>query len=257
MAMTYEQLEAILSGEAAEPADLSEADRARLDEAGAIRGRLRAAFAGVRVAAPLAERITTALRAAAHGETTRPLAPGESVRAISLARWLAPVGVAAAVMIVTALLHLAGRPAAAAPAELARIHNDNLAGAGAFFAADDPGRAAEYLKRRLGFAPRMCPHDGHMHVVGCCVARFRGQAAATYLLAVGGEKVSVIVTDEAPQDMGLTCKCGCGLAECRCFHTGRCGGSNIVSVRIGKRSYSAVGSASTDVLKDLLGRLRA
>jgi len=253
MTLTNEQLEAILAGEQASPDGLDAADRARLDEARAVRTRLQSAFASIEAGAPLTERLSAALRSASEAGAAPTPTPVRRGRVIGLARWLAPVGVAAAVLLVTALV---GSGGSAAPAELARIHEDNLAAGKGFLRASDAEQVAEHLQAGVGFAPKLAPSGAGADLVGCSVAEFRGRATATYLLAVGGQKVSVIVTDEAPQDMGLVCGCGCGMTECACFHTGQCGGRNIISVRLEGRTYSAVGSASPDVLKRILTRLQ-
>ena len=256
MTLTNEQLESILAGEQGEPAGLDAAERQGLDEARAVRARLKSAFASVTAGAPLTRRIATALHAAPGAETAPPPTTPSRGRVIRLARWLAPVGVAAAVLVATAFLDFGGAPAAAAPAELARIHDDNLAEAKGFFRAGDAGQVAEHLRAGVGFVPRVAAGGAEAKLVGCSVAEFHGRATATYLLAVAGEKISVIVTDEAPQEMGLVCGCGCGLRDCECFHTGQCGGNNIISVRVAGRTYSAVGAASSDVLKGVLRRLQ-
>ena len=254
MKLTDEQFESILAGAEGEPAELDRDDRERLAEARAVRGRLKSAFASTTAGASLAERISASLKTAPAPVQSD---PARRRRAIRLTWRLAPVGAAAAAMLVAAaLFNFWSEPAAAGPAELARIHNDNLTAAGEFLAAGDADQIAGHFRKHLGFSPRILPHDEHTALKGCCVAEFRGQKAATYLLTAGGRKISVVVTDEMPDAMGLTCKCGCGMAECTCFHTGQCDGRNIVSVRIAGRSYTAVGAAPPEQLKDILSRLR-
>ena len=258
MTLTDEQFESILAGTEPEPPALGPDDRARLDEARAVRERLRKAFEPVTAGAPLGERIGAALRR--QPEPTDAQSRGQyrnrRPRVVRLVKWLAPLAAAAAVLIVLAVLDFGAEPAAAGPAELTRIHTDNLAAAGQFLAAGDADQIAEHFQKHMGFTPKICPHDGHTALIGCCVAEFQGRKAATYLLTAGGRKISVVITDETPDAMGLTCKCGCGMAECTCFHTGQCDGRNIVSVRIAGRSYTAVGAAPPEQLKDILSHLR-
>lgn len=256
MKLTDEQFEAILAGTQDEPADLSEDERLQLAEASAVRGRLRAAFSSVTAGERLGERIGAALRAQADGQTARSRKPPR--RAIRLSWRLAPIGVAAAALVAVALLfNFTADRAAASPAELARIHNDNLAAGGEFLTTASGTRAAEHLTSRLGFTPRICPTDERTTLIGCSVVEFHGRRTATYLLAVGGRKVSVIVTAETPKEMHLPCGCGCGITDCACYHTGRCGEDNIVSIRLGDYSYNAVGAAPPETLKGILARLRA
>ena len=255
MKLTDEQFESILTGAEGEPADLDERDRARLVEARAVRSRVRSAFGSVSAGEALAGRISAAVRAGAHG---RGAPSRKQPRRVIRLRWrLAPIGVAAAVLVVAAVMfNFTADRAAAGPAELARIHNDNLTAAGEFLAVGDAAQIAEHLRTRLGFTPKVVSRDGRTRLVGCSVAKFRGRRTATYLVTVDGEKVSVIVTGEPPDEMGLSCGCGCGPTDCNCFHTGRCNGCNIVSVRIGSRSYSAVGTVSAKVLERILHGLR-
>ena len=254
MRLTDEQLEAIVCSQAPEPADLDAADRARLTEARAVRGRLKSAFASVTAGAALAERISASLRtpvAADQSDTAR------RRRVIRLTWRLAPIAAAAALLIAVALLDFGAEPALAGPTELARIHNDNLTPTGRFLAVSDADQIARHFQKHLGFSPRIRVPGDRAVLVGGCVAEFRGKPAATYLLALGEQRVSVIVTSESPQDMGLVCECGCGLSDCTCCHTGQCGDCNIISVRIGDRSYNVVGSVPPEVLKSLLVRLQA
>jgi len=253
MRLTDEQIESILARTEPELADLDRNDHQRLAEARAVRDRLKSAFASTIAGASLAERISASLKTP---PARSPRDAGRRRRAIWLTRHLVPVAAAAAAVFVVAVVLEFGAEPAPGPAELVRIHNDNLTAAGQFVAEADADRIAEHFREHLGFAPRICPHDEHTALKGGCVARFRGRKAATYLLAADDREISVVVTDEPPDAMGLTCKCGCGMAECRCFHTGQCSGCNIVSVRIAGHSYTAVGAAPPEQLKDILARLR-
>lgn len=261
MTLTDEQFESILAEPEGEPGDLGADDRARLAEARAVRGRLRRAFEPVAAGAALAERIGAALRAGTESPDVRSHTPNEAAdgrgRVIRLAKWLAPLAAVAAALIAAAVFDFAGEPAEAAVVALTRIHNDNLAAGGEFHHAEDADEIAQHLRARVGYSPRVVPCEGDTALVGCSVAEFRDGRAAAYLLTVGSEKVSVIVTAETPKEMNLPCGCGCGVTDCTCFHTGRCDGNNIVSLRIGEHSYNAVGAAPPEILKGVLARLRA
>jgi len=259
MTLTDEQFESILAGSEGEPSDLAADDRARLAEARAVRGRLRKAFEPVTAGTGLAERIGAALQAETESPDVRSREREEDGggrrRVMRFARWLAPLAAAAAVLVAVAVFDFSGERAEAAPVQLARIHSDNLAASGAFHHVSNAEEAAEHLRAHLGFTPQIVSRDGEVILEGCAVAEFRGGKVAAYLLTVGGAKVSVIVTEDSPEAMGLVCGCGCGMTDCRCYHTGHCEGCNIMSLRIGDRSYSAVGAVPGDVLKGVLARL--
>jgi len=260
MTLTTEQFESILAGACPEPDDLSAEDRARLAEARAVRGRLKQAFAGVTAGASLAERIGAAVRAETESTDVRSGERDEDGNprggVIRLVRWLAPLAVAAAVLVAAALLDFSGQPVEAGVVQLTQIHSDNLAARGGFQRLSDADEIARHLHAGVGFSPRVVTASDETSLVGCSVAEFGRGRAASYLLTVGAEKVSVIVTAERPDEMGLPCGCGCGVTDCACFHTGQCENSNIVSLRIGEHSYTAVGAASPEILKGVLDRLQ-
>lgn len=257
--LTDKHLEEILAGTRPEPARLDRRDRARLAEARQVRERLRSAFAVVTAGGSLTDRISTALRAAKPPASDQSKGGGNvHRRMVRVAWWLGAAGVAAAVMLVTAVLfNPAGSPAIAAIADLARIHEDNLAGTGEFLRTSDTGQIAECFRRRIGFSPRICTHHEDTMVVGCVVREYRRQAVPTYLLTVAGTRISVIATQVPLGDIGLSCNGGCDITDVACFHTKRSGECNIVSARVGDRTYLAVGAGSPDMLAEILRRLRA
>lgn len=249
MTLTEEQFEDILAG-GSTPEGFVDADNARLDQARALRLRLRRAFNGVRADASLSSRVQQALRSQTRG-------PGVSSWRLVARRWM-PAALAAAVLLafVPALLHvLAPAPAAASTQDLVRIHEDNLAAAGGFFPAADRQRLLAMFRDKLQFDPVALPDGPDVKLKGGCIARLANRQAGGYLLAVGDNQVTVIVSRDWPDDLGLACPCG--KPHCKCYHKGRCSGCNLVSKRIGEYAYTVVGDAPADQLQAILARISA
>lgn len=245
MTLTDEQFEDALHG--APPGQADPADRAALEQADALRGRLRKALTGLQADGTLAERIRSAVREQGnHG-------PGRLVR---LGYRLIPAAIAAAALLLvvpTVVELLSPAPAHAATHELAKIHEDNLAGADGFVRADDRRKIEAFFRDKSGFASVAIPAGPDVRLEGGCLATIRRQPAASYLVAVDGARVTVIVTRQWPEDLGLTC--GCGVSHCKCYHKGNCRECNLVSKKIGDYSYTAVGKATQDQLREILARL--
>ena len=167
-----------------------------------------------------------------------------------------PAAIAAAVLLVLApmVLHmLAPSPAAAATRDLVRIHEQNLAGAGGFFPAADRDRLVAVFREKLHFAPVMLPAGPDVKLQGGCLVRIAEREAGGYLLAVGYNQVTVIVTREWPEELGLGCPCG--QPRCQCYHKGQCRGCNLVSKRVGDYSYTVVGDAPAARLQGVLKQI--
>lgn len=248
MTLTEEQFEDLL-GAPTVPEGLAESDRQRLGEARAIRERLRGALAGVRASEGLAGRIRAGLE-------EKPQAQRKPGRFARLAIRLMPAAMAAAILLLVAptVIYL-GQPASvmAATEELTRIHEGNLAGAGGFVKEGDRERIEAHFRERLDFVAVAIPAGQGVRLEGGCVASIRSRPAASYLVDVEGRKITVIVTRQSPEELGLVC--GCGKAHCKCYHKGACKGCNLVSKEIGAYAYTAVGKATQDELRDVLARI--
>lgn len=217
---------------------------------GALRERLRSAFASIHADRTLSDSIRTKLRA----ETAR---QRRRARARRLAWRLVPLAAAAAVVITAIGLFVgSGRTdtATAATMELHRIHQENLAGGPGFLRTDDPKQIEAHFKRELGFVPRVHRSEGAVQLIGFRIASFQGQAVANYMVKGKAGEISIIVTKGHPKALGLCCDCG--HQGCSCFHEGRCKDCTIVGVQIGGRSYCAVGNVSKKDLQDVLALLR-
>ena len=247
MTLTPEQIEDILSGIAPQGDGLDAEDLVRLAEARAMRARLRSAFDSTHASDSLADKVRASLPSA-------PAARGRIIRFPT--RFFLPAAAAAALLIIAPILYsLWGpEPAHAAAVELANIHKVNLSGPKGFHATGDCDEIKAYFSRELGFTPKLLSECPELRIVGCYVTKLRGKMVATYVVELDDTKASIIITEDWPKKLGLVC--GCGHPHCKCFHNGRCEGLSIVSVRLGERSYSVVGSLPAESLRGVLERLR-
>jgi len=246
MKLTPQQIEDILSGQTPRGDGLDAEDLAALAEARAMRARLRAAFDSTHASDSLADKVRAGLRNA-------PAPRGRIIRFPT--RWL-PVAAAAALLIIAPILYsLWGpEPAQAGTVELANIHKVNLAVPEGFYATGDCEEIKAYFKRKLGFVPKLLDRCPELSIVGCYVTKLKGKTVATYVVELANTKASIIISEDWPKKLGLGC--GCGHPHCKCVHDGQCEDLSIVSVRLGERSYSVVGSLPAESLRGVLERLR-
>ncbi len=162
---------------------------------------------------------------------------------------------AALVIIVPLIAYFAStQPAQAAAAELAQIHQNNLAHHHAFINEDDPAKLAGYFKTQLGFTPAMPRMGQGMAMRGCCVAHFRGGVAGSYVVDTPSGPVSIIVVRDRPGELGLK---DVSLRNSQSYYQGAFAHCNLVAVRLGDYTYCAVGTSSVphEKLTELLGLL--
>jgi len=251
MKLTDEQLEEVLQGRRPAPGDLDESQRRQLAEAAAVRDRLRAAFETVSAPEALADRIRSQLADGPEGQSgDRPHKPN----IIRIVGRLVPLAAAAAVLIavVPMLLNMGGpKPAAAAQAQLASIHEANLKEKDHLHHKGDRDKLAVFLARKLG-TPAALPQGDDVDFCGCGTTRFRSKTVATYMLNLSGRRVSIVITNVDPGTLGFQHKFAragrtfwaCGFGDCR-----------MVAMRLGQHTYFAVGETSHDDLIDVLVRL--
>ncbi len=255
--LTDEQLQDVMLGAAEESDHLAvcESCSSRLREMQAVRDRLRSAFASVETGDGLPEQIREKLREVSRGRA----APAPMRRRV-IRPWPLVPALAAAAILVAGLgvyLYMASpSPAMAAQAELATIHGHNLKPhehrPGKFYTSADPQKLAAYLKERLGFAPAFPRLDKGMAIRGCCVAHFRGTIVGSYVVDTPRGVLSVIVTTDTPQSMGLE---HAFARQSRSFWTGGYAKCNLAAVRLGGYTYYAVGEVEQELLMDMLTRL--
>jgi hypothetical protein len=250
MHLSDEQFEAILGGEQADHPHLRQcrACRGRLDEMRAVRGRLRRAFASVRPAGDLAERIRGHL--AAGDEAAAAPHPRERARFIRLMPALAG---AAAVVVIGVLVGVyfstSGSSATAAVAELARIHADNVAEAEGFRPETDAARIVAHLAshaERGPEQPRVCRCS---KLSGCAVVSFHGRKTATYCIDTPAGRISVVVAAETPEELGLSAMPSRnGMSVWSGSHQD----DSVAATRSGERTYCVIGKLPVEELADLL-----
>jgi hypothetical protein len=245
MKLTPEQFEDILSGQTPQGDNLDAEDIARLEEARAMRARLRTAFDSTHATDSLADKIRTSLNST----------PASRRKVIRFPMRFLPAAAAAALLILVPVLYsvLGPEPALAGTVQLANVHKVNLTTPEGFRATGDCEEIKAYFKRKLGFTPKLLKQCPQLEIVGCNVAKVQGKMVATYVVQLDNAKASIIVTEDWPKKLGLGC--GCGQPHCKCVHNGQCGEFSIASVRIGERSYSVVGKLPAESLRAVLESL--
>jgi anti-sigma factor RsiW len=248
--LTEEQFEAILQGETDIPEHVAGCPecQALLAEKRALAERLRQTFTSVRASADLANRI----RANVNAPVTK-----SRPRTVFLAthrRLWSALATAAAILVIAIPVGLylnTSSQARAAQTELVGIHKQNVESLDELFVHKDPNELAGYLASKTGHAPTMlCPKSG-LKVCGCCTRQFRGRTVGSYLVEVQGRPISIVVVPDSPKSLGLTPEKGKQSSK-RAVWRARCEGCNMASVRIGDRSYYAVGQVAQENLDSVL-----
>jgi len=224
----------------------------RLEEKKAIADRLHVAFDNVTAPANLAQKISLQI-----SPSESPKNGYHTIHLSSLrSHWKSLSTIAAAAIILIVCIPIGYRltnpsPAAAAQAELARIHEHNLSGNHKFYSESDPEKLAQYFKEKLGFAPSIPMPSQGMELMGCCVRHFRERIAGSYVVETEKGIISVIVVTDEPESLGMAKKPPNGhpfwessFAKCK-----------MVSVRLGEYTYCAVGDVPHKYLTELLEKL--
>ncbi|MFP4105007.1 MAG: hypothetical protein ACLFVU_02860 [Phycisphaerae bacterium] len=254
--LSDEQLEDVLQGRADQPEDLDSTSAAKLTEMKAIQARLQHAFASVQ--AP--DRLRTTIEQ----QVTDATGPRnqDKPRTVFTQRFrrLWPAVAAAAMLLVgIPLLSVAfsGDSTAVAQTELAEIHESNLKPhdhnpSQERFPGGQPCEMAGWMSERVGKTVAVpTPGDG-MELQASCMASFRNEKVASYLVLFDGNSISIVVLKEQPRDLGLIA------ARMFAGHRMNAGTSdkcNFLAVRFEGWTYVAVGEASHEVLAKPLVRL--
>jgi hypothetical protein len=248
--LTDEQIERIIEDPECRDRHAGECGlcRERLEDALAVRRRLRRAFESVHADAALKDRVLASIRAA----QPKP-APG---RLRIVLRRVGPSLAAAAALILIAFtltMYVAPpRQAVAGPAELAQIHQSNLMPHAGLHGSDDPARVAGYLKQELGFVPTLPKLGGGMALRGCCVAHFRNRPVGSYVLETDRGIMSIIVLRDRPDSLEFAEQT---TYRGRTYHTGAFARNKMAAVEINGYTYTAVGETDTQWLVELLSSL--
>jgi len=256
--LTEEQFEAILQGEVKAPDHIEACSecRALLAEKRALAERLRQTFTSVRASSDLAERLRANLAVSSDGAAATRYRSRTILRAAQ--RHLrATLAAAAAILLIAvpAALYLGtSSEAHAAHLELVELHQKNLSSMGQLFVHDDPRELAGHLEEETGHHPAMIAETSDMTVCGCCTRRFRGHKIGSYLVETPAGHVSIIVLPNSPESLGMTPDKTQRFAPRTIWHAA-CEGCNIAMVRIGDRSYCAVGEVTQEDLERVLDNL--
>ncbi len=264
--LTAEEIEQTLTDGASQPEHLLHCTQCRqkVEQAQALRGRLRSAFGSIRADDGLKQSVLGAIRGTVFSPNTvaenmaaapaaakpatanhrkQPLRP----RIYSFARTTAPRVAALAALVAIAILigfQLSSPQAAvAASAELAGIHQANLSSHRTLHEAADPATVAAFFKKELGFTPAFPELGAGMDLRGCCTAYFRNRPVGSYVLNSDRGVISVIVVREKVQSLALGSTAGS--AEGRSYHVGSFASNAIVAAEAGGFTYCVVGE--TDV----------
>lgn len=256
--LTDEQFEDIIRDKAAAPQHLDDCPdcRARLDEKRALAKTLRHAFTSVRPAPALAERIRARLGEASTTTQTPAIAPRHLINHVHRRLW--PVLAAAAAVLIAlvplTLYFTTSSDAAAAHRQLVDIHRRNLAPHDEFYSQADPEKLAEFFRTRLGFTPAIPCTGRGMAIRGCCIAHFRDRIAGSYVVDTPKGIISVIVVTDTPRSLGMT-RLRPRPRHGQTFWKASFADNNMITVRLGRYSYCAVGETSQQYLIDLLTKL--
>jgi hypothetical protein len=251
--LTDEQFEQIMKGKEVGAEHLGSCllCQARLQEKRALANRLRSAFGNVKPAEELIQNIRRQINIAASAKSA-----GKSMFNLHLnwRAWTAAVSSVAAVLVLVSMIVYLSAPsqAAAAQAELVKIHQNNLSGNHEFHSEADPEKLAAYFKEKLGFNPRLPEPDQGLALIGCCVRHFQGQIVGSYVVDTSEGVMSVVIVTDTPESLGIASKFKYGEYTFWKSVFAKC---DMVSVRIGDYTYCAVGEISYEYLTDLLSKL--
>jgi anti-sigma factor RsiW len=251
--LTQEQFEDILQGREAIPEHVAQCPdcRARLEEKRALARRVRGAFSSIQAGPDLINRIRA------------DIAAGQPAAAAMIQPRIVPLhfhrhiwsALAAAAVILIAVASIAffintGSRIKAAQTALVEIHHANLISLEQPANGHDPNELSMFVRNSVGYSPVM-PCTG---ACGCSVREFCGRQVASYVVKGPNAPVSVIVVRQSPKALGMTPAKDEAAAK-RTVWQAACGNCNMASVRIGERSYCAVGQVTQEELASVLNAL--
>jgi hypothetical protein len=251
--LTEEQFEDIIQGTTPEPKHISECQECKraLEEKRALAERLHTAFASVKPNKEFAANVRSKLKTSA--KIHEPMHHSRLARIIPFKSIAWPAAAALLIMAVIMGVYFAGpRSAMAAPAELVKIHQSNLADNHGFYSESDPEKLAKYLKEELGFSPSLPLPGQGMALRGCCVRHFRGQIAGSYVVDTPKGIISIVIVTDEPDSLGMESRFE---QNNHVFYRGSFAKCNMVVIRLGDYSYCAVGEVSHEYLTELLSKL--
>jgi anti-sigma factor RsiW len=256
--LTQEQFEDILQGGQPIPEHVGQCPdcRARLEEKKALAQRVRGAFFAIQAGPNLTNRIqadiTAAGQAAGAARTWPQIIPLQFRRHIR-----STLAAAAAILITVAFVAFyidTGSRIKAAQTELVGIHRANLNSLEQSANSGDAQGAGTQVESEVGYSPVMPCGQAEMNACRCTVRQFCGRPVASYVVKGPNAPVSVIVVPHSPKALGMMPARG-EVAAKRTVWQAACGNCNMASVRIGERSYCAVGQVTQEELASVLNAL--
>ena len=257
--LTEEQFEDILGGTLEAHAHLEQcaACHKRLTEKEALAGRLREAFATVKVSPDFAEQLRNQIQ-----ERSKPAQSIKLSDKRGLQHWrnrilsgLAAAAVLMIVMIPVGIYVTDAKQAQAAQKALVDIHDMHMnPPEGGLFENDDPEQLAVYLKEQLGFRPRFPILGQGLKIRGCCVDHFQGDTVGSYVVDTPSGVISIIVVTDTPKELGMK-KMNLSTESQYTFWKSSYAHCHMVTVRLDEYSYCAVGEIEHQPLYDILRRL--
>ncbi len=255
--LTQEQFEEILQagGKVPEHVDQCPDCRARLEEKRALAQRVRGAFSAIQAGPDLINRIRADIAA---GQATPAERAWPRIIPLRFHRhvWSAFAAAAIIVIAIAAITFYidTGSQIKAAQTELIGIHQANLSSLEQSAAIGDPGGASAHVANKVGYSPAMPCAGAGLNACCCGVRQFCGRPVASYVVKGPNAPVSVIVVPHSPKALGMTPAKDDAAAK-RAIWQAKCGNCNMASVRIGERSYCAVGQVTQEELTRVLNAL--
>ena len=205
---------------------------------------------------------TSRLEAAVRAQVRRPKSIRDEQRQLLQLRkrlvpaWLRPMQAAAAAVVllavaVAALLSTSGGPAMASTVQMARMHEDLVAGRIPSVEVDSIGEANRVLAAKSADSPEI-PGVPQEHVMACCLKNVKDKQVACVLLRSEGVPVTMVVAnaEDMRSPKSSTVRHG-GLT----YHVQSSGPLNMVMTERHSRWVCMIGQVPSDRLMDLASEL--
>jgi hypothetical protein len=258
--LTEEQFEDLLQGKLKADEHLEQCTecRKRLTEKEALAGRLREAFVNVEVSSDFAEQLRKQIQETSSSAKTVRITdhPGLHRRRNRILSGLAAAAVLMIVAIPVGIYVSDAKQAQASQSELVKMHDMHVnADPSDLLVSNDPEILAAHLKNELGFKPHYPKLGQGLNVRACCVHHFQGKMVGSYVVGTTGKDIiSIIVVTDTPKKLGMK-KMDTPDETGHQFWKSSYAHCRMVTVRLDKYSYCAVGVVEHQQLYDILRRL--
>ena len=203
-----------------------------------------------------ASRLEAAVRAQVPEPQSRRDERQQRLRRRMLPAWLKPMRAAAAAVIllavgVAALLSTSGGPAMASTVQMAKMHEDLVAGRIPSVAVDSIGEANRVLAAKSPDCPEV-PDVPQEHVMACCLKNVREKKVACVLLRSEGVPVTMVVANAGDMRSPKSSTVRHGGVT---YHVQSSGPLNMVMTERHGRWVCMIGQIPSDRLMDLASEL--